>query len=377
MRILTPLVDEADAPLVEGGLQEDAGIFSAMTRGMLDVLPECVQVLSRDGHISFANRASIRHFQLPSANVLIGALATDLWPREERPVLANAIELAGAGKVSSFDAFLPSDAGNPRWWTVTVSPIHESGRVTSVMVSSHDITRWVVEQDALKDGRSRAVRHARVKTAEASRLQTSLDVNDTMLSEIDHRVKNGFASIAAMLRIDARKSRSDDARDALERAESRVRTMALLHEQLYRNANEGLVALKPYCTDLVVHFVNSVGRDGVQVSHNFHACKVSADAATAIGIALVELLSNAHKHGGVDGRAPDVAVSLLIGGPIGMTLEIADNGPGLAEDFDIHQGTGTGLQICHASAIKLGGDFTAGNRADGGAAFSLQFPRPS
>ena len=102
---------------------------------------------------------------------------------------------------------------------------------------------------------------------------------------------------------------------------------------------------------------------------------VRSDVAVALGLVAAECVSNALKHK-KSGQPTTVSVSLKEDTEQGtMTLRIADTGRGLSPEFDLDSMRTLGLQICKTYAATLKGTLSAQNSQNGGAVFSLTFPK--
>ena len=177
--------------------------------------------------------------------------------------------------------------------------------------------------------------------------ERALMSKDATIREIHHRVKNNLQTVAAMLRLQARRAGSADAREALVEAELRVAAIAVVHEFLTAEVGErvdfdevvdrliGLVSdLAPaYAVGDVVPVLRREGSLG----------SLPADLATPLAMAVSELLHNAAEHAG----ATTIVVRLIREGSRGderLLLEVVDDGRGIPEGA-LAGGAGLGLSI--------------------------------
>jgi two-component sensor histidine kinase len=175
------------------------------------------------------------------------------------------------------------------------------------------------------------------------RRERALLSKDATIREIHHRVKNNLQTVAAMLRLQARRAGSPEAKEALAEAELRVGAIAVVHESLTADAGErvdfddiadriiGLVRdLAPgYAAGQVVPAIERTGSLG----------SLSADLATPLAMVLSELLHNAVEHA----SASLITVHLTRSGRE-VELRVQDDGGGLPAGFDA-ENTGLGLSI--------------------------------
>ena len=180
---------------------------------------------------------------------------------------------------------------------------------------------------------------------------------DTTIREIHHRVKNNLQTISSLLRIQSRRLSNANARAALEEADRRIRSIALVHEILSRDVNE-VVPLGEVLEWILRSARDSVTGDPVDFSVVGDAGSVPAEIATPMAVVLTELLQNAVEHAFPESRgATDqcVVVELANDGEA-LTVRVRDNGVGLPENFSTHTMSSMGISIIkHLVTSQLGG----------------------
>jgi two-component sensor histidine kinase len=183
---------------------------------------------------------------------------------------------------------------------------------------------------------------------EAVQKQRELNVKAAIIQEVHHRVKNNLQNIAAILRIQARRVSSDEARQALNDAVNRVLSMAVIHEFLSHDEHRP-INVKDVCQRIATQLTQVSGSPDQEIAIQVQGTNIRLPASQATPVALVinELLLNAVEHG-LKGRPR---------GRIGITLDdlgdavrivIEDDGNGLPPDFDpAQQSASLGLHIVH------------------------------
>jgi two-component sensor histidine kinase len=173
---------------------------------------------------------------------------------------------------------------------------------------------------------------------------------EAAVREVHHRVKNNLQTISSLLRLQARRSDEHDTVVALQEAERRVRSIAVVHEVLSREPGEEVVF------DEIVRSIVLLVEDTVLALHpveivvNGDLGTLPTDLATPLALALTELLTNAVEHAFVDFGGPDnehvgvVTLDLSLEGECAVA-EIRDNGRGLEDDFNLDVATSLGLSI--------------------------------
>jgi two-component sensor histidine kinase len=236
---------------------------------------------------------------------------------------------------------------------VQAIPIIEGGRVTGVLVLVRDVT----------DLRTR------------DRILMS---KDATIREIHHRVKNNLQTIAALLRLQGRRLESPEAQQAIEASEQRIRSIAIVHETLSRDAGD-VVAFGEVIRPLVRAVEESVSTDEQQLHFDVvgEAGQLPGVAATPLAVVLNELMQNAVDHafprrGGETVRG-HVEVHLARRHR-DLVVQVRDDGVGLPVGFSLDRSRGLGLSIVQTLVTsELGGSIEMNDDA-GGTEVTLRIP---
>lgn len=172
---------------------------------------------------------------------------------------------------------------------------------------------------------------------------------EAAVREVHHRVKNNLQTISSLLRLQSRRSSHDETRQALDEAERRVRSIAVVHEVLSREPGEDVVF------DDIVNSLVALVNDTVVALHPVEVVVqgelgvLPTDFATPLAIVLTELLTNAVEHAFNDAAAAvsrAAIITLALRRHDGRAIaEIRDNGRGLGENFSLEAPTSLGLSI--------------------------------
>jgi two-component system, sensor histidine kinase PdtaS len=188
---------------------------------------------------------------------------------------------------------------------------------------------------------------------------------DATIREIHHRVKNNLQTIAALLRLQGRRLTTQEAQDAIEESERRIRSIAIVHETLSRDTGD-VVPFGEIVKPLVRTVEDSVSTPDVKLHFEVQgdAGNLRGDVATALSVVLNELMQNAVDHAfprdSVDPVAGNVIVRLArLDGE--LVVEVIDDGVGLPGGFSLDGSKGLGLSIVHALVNgELGGSIELG-----------------
>ncbi len=212
---------------------------------------------------------------------------------------------------------------------------------------------------------------------EIRRRERELLTKDATIREIHHRVKNNLQTVAALLRLQARRLTVPEARSALEEAVRRVGAIALVHELLSTAPDESVpfdeVADRVL---LMVAELSSHGDPAHEVVRPVRAGSfgdVRAEVATPLAVVLSELVQNAVEHG-LERRPGLLEVRA---GRLGdhLRVEVLDDGRGLPPGFDLADSQRLGLQIVRTLVEgELGGTLVLDARDGGGTRAVVDIP---
>jgi two-component sensor histidine kinase len=213
----------------------------------------------------------------------------------------------------------------------------------------------------LLDGRERV--GAIVLCRDVSDLRSKerqLVTKDATIREIHHRVKNNLQTVAALLRMQARRMSSSEAKVALNDAMSRVASIAIVHETLSQAFDETVEFDK--VADGLLKMVGDVSSTSAGVSARRRGTfgVVSADMATGLSMVVTELCQNAVEHGLAENAGEVLVLPSRKDGR--LRVEISDDGQGLPPDFDWRQSRSLGLSIVNTLIEEMEGTFEIGPR---------------
>ena len=210
-----------------------------------------------------------------------------------------------------------------------------------VELASHSASVTVRSLPLRHAGRSRGSLVLVRDVTELRRRERALLSKDATIREIHHRVKNNLQTVAALLRLQARRLGDEGAAAALAEAERRVAAIAVVHDLLAQGSAERV----PFddVADRLVAMIRQTSApdgDGPLITRTGSVGDVSAERATALSMVLAELLANAVEHGGEG----EINV-LCVRDAAGLRLEVSDPGPGFPPGFAVADSARLGLRI--------------------------------
>ena len=143
-------------------------------------------------------------------------------------------------------------------------------------------------------------------------LQASLEEKESLLKEVHHRVKNNLQLISSLLSLQAARIAKTARRGVVQVRRNRVRSMALVHENLYRAGNFARISMATHIQNLCAHLTRAYGMNHrpVELAIRIGDVQLDLDRAVPCGLIVNELVSNALKHAFPDGRAGRACVEL-------------------------------------------------------------------
>jgi two-component system, sensor histidine kinase PdtaS len=392
------VIDEVERPLVtrafrrEEIVEGDTNVFGGKERVRLQAIPvrhrnNVVGILTREAPTTAGRRpGELERYYLDAFNALARMVSEGSFPfaREE-------IELEGAPRVGDGVIVLDRDRrmlyGSPN----AVSSLHRMGiHAYTSGVHLAEIGFDEAAVDAAWRGRipvieelereetslllrvipllSRRVPEGALillrDVTDLRRRDRMLMSKDATIREIHHRVKNNLQTIASLLRLQGRRLDAPEARQAIEESERRIRSIAIVHETLSREAREEVdfaAVLKPLVR--IVEETVQTTENGLKFDVSGETGQIPGELATPLAVVLNELMQNAVDHAfpivdGVDdsgGSGGTVHVHLQRDADR-LLVEIADDGVGLPDGFQLDASKGLGLSIVQALVTgELGG----------------------
>ena len=208
---------------------------------------------------------------------------------------------------------------------------------------------------------------------ELRRREQALVSKDATIREIHHRVKNNLQTVAALLRLQARRLDVPEGRAALEEAVRRVRAIALVHDTLSQTL-DGPVDFDDVADRLIAMVAELAEAGGRPLPRRIGSFgRLPSAIATPLSMVLTELLQNAFEHG-LRGRSGHVEVSVRRLDQ-GIEIMVADDGAGLPAGFTLSASPRLGLQIVRTLVEgDLRGSIEVRPRPDGGTSATLRIP---
>ena len=205
-------------------------------------------------------------------------------------------------------------------------------------------------------------------------IRTSLEEKEVLLKEVHHRVKNNLQVISSLLHLQSQHTQDQASVQMFRESQNRVRSMALVHERLYRSRDLAQVDFTDYIESLATHLFSShqVDTNRINLAVDVQGVKLSIDAAIPCGLLLNELISNCLKHAFRGRDRGEIRIELLplSGGEI--LLSVSDDGVGLLPGIEPQSGQTFGMQLIADLVDQLHGSVQVSR--DAGTTVRVVFP---
>jgi len=209
--------------------------------------------------------------------------------------------------------------------------------------------------------------------SELRRREAQLLSKDATIREIHHRVKNNLQTVAALLRLQMRRTPMDEAKDALKESVRRVTSIALVHETLSQSLGESVPfdEIADQLTSVTVDLASTGGRATTRREGSFG--QLPGTLATPLALVLSELLQNAVEHA-FDGSNGKITIRVRRGAER-LDVVVSDDGAGLPADFQLEHSPRLGLQIVRQLVLgEMQGAIRLQAGAGGGTEALLSIP---
>ena len=206
------------------------------------------------------------------------------------------------------------------------------------------------------------------------KLRYSLEEKEILMNEIQHRVKNNLAQVHSLLELQEITSDNEEVADLLKISRSRIRTMALAHEELYNNNNYININLRDYVKRIAesTHRSYSYGSDKVSLELDLDDLQLDISKVVPVGLMISEIIINAHKHAFNKAKKGVITINTSVSDEY-ISLAISDNGSGMPKNYDIKNSNSLGMMLIEKFTEQIDSemDIESNNK---GTTFTFKIP---
>ncbi|NOS85889.1 MAG: PAS domain S-box protein [Ignavibacteria bacterium] len=324
-------------------------------RTLIENMSEVILYVDNSDRIIFVNDNAIKMFGY-SKDELIGQIAGEILIDEEnRDFIKDRIKLRRHGFTDRFEVQMKTKTGESIWVEISSAPLKDTdGKIIGTIGIHSDITDRKKYENTI---------------------ETSLKQKDMLLKEIHHRVKNNLQIISSLIKLQSAHVKDKEIHSLFAESQNRIKTMALIHEKLYRSTDISVIEFYDYIKNLVNSLYSSYGMSTERVIPviEFRSIYLDIDTAIPCGLIINELISNCLKYAYPDLRKGKILIDLKELNGSDYVLSIKDDGIGIPESIDFGNTTSLGLKLVKILSEQLGG--TVELIRNNGSEFRISFKR--
>lgn len=268
------------------------------------------------------------------AENFIGTNALDYIHEDDKARINELLSKLSPNQRISIPPYRFKDAENNwRWIETTLTDMTEDPAVGGLVANSRDVTEQINQQQQNME---------------------SLKEKETLLSEIHHRVKNNLAVVSGMMQLQAMEEENSAIKERLFDSISRIKTMANIHEQLYKSKSFSKLDLADNIHSLVSD-IKKTFRSNTEINIDFDCKFVQMNINQALPCSQIvnEVVTNIFKHAFPGQKKGNITFSLNEKEDNQVFLTIRDNGIGMSENLDKTDKNSLGLKLIRVLARQL------------------------
>ncbi|HAX49093.1 MAG TPA: PAS domain S-box protein [Ignavibacteria bacterium] len=324
-------------------------------RTLIENMSEVILYVDNSDRIIFVNDNAIKMFGYEKGE-LIGQVACEfLADQDFAAFLKDRIKLRRHGFTDRYEVQMKTKRGEKLWVEVSSAPLKDaSGKIIGSIGIHSDITDRKKYENTI---------------------ESSLKQKDMLLKEIHHRVKNNLQIISSLIKLQSSHVKDKEIHSLFAESQNRIKTMALIHEKLYRSTDISVIEFYDYIKNLVDSLYASYGMSTERVRPviEFRSIYLDIDTAIPCGLIINEVISNCLKYAFPDLRKGQITIDLEEKSESEYLLTIHDNGIGIPAEVNFANTNSLGLKLIKILSEQLGG--SAELNRDKGTEFRILFKR--
>lgn len=346
----TRLIQEIDIRIeAEGRLNRSITLNKFLAENTVDV----ISLLDAALHRIYISPSCERFYGYTTAEILSMQRPVDLIePSFHAAVNQRLLDLFQSKSSTRFIYKVLRKDRSTFWAEANINPIIDpvSGEVKNLITVVRDVSERMKHDEELSE-------NSRQK--------------EYLLREIHNRVKNNFAILISLMNMQLDQSADPELSSSLTDLQLRVRTMSLVHEQLYKTKEISTIPFHNYLYHLTQIISSSYNNSRVRLNTDIQPCTVALEMALPLGLIINELITNAYKYAFPGDRTGTIWIRLLPEQTHSYCISICDDGVGLPPEFTMNTTQSMGSQIIRILVEQI--EATLEVSGNGGACFRILF----
>jgi len=315
--------EAAERKLVQKKTIEKEDQYRFIAEHSLDLISR----IDKNFKITYASPAAAEIFGFSPGEMITMNILDMVLPGYHDYLREQLAEVVASRRPHSIAILARKKGNEPVWIEITVNPVFDPK--TGAFREFVSVTRNIQE---LKKREMGIVEGTKQK--------------ENLLREIHHRVKNNFAILVSLINMQKAQSQNEDVKQSLTNLQLRIRTMALVHEMLYRSEDFEKISFPDYVRSVASVVSSTYGKMNVHLDFKLDPVIINIETAIPLGLILNELLSNAYRHAFSDTAKGSITLGFTKHNePNIYALSVSDTGAGLPEGFSMEGSKTMGLQI--------------------------------
>ena len=299
-----------------------------------DAIPDLIAIVNTDNKIIKVNRAMAEKLNT-TQDSCIGALCYQAVHNLEKPPENCPHNMLLKDGLEHSSEIYEKNLGG--YFLVSASPIKDNeGNLLGSIYIAHDITKR--------------------KEIEKALVKTSAE-KDILMKEIYHRVKNNLMVLSSLLNLQSRYYKDKDITEVFKEIQNRAKSMALIHERLYKSDDLKHINFTEYLETLSKDLYNTYTTDKnlIKLILKIEEVELDVDTSIPLGLILNELLTNSLKYAFPDERSGEIKIELHRNKDGKIQLSVIDNGIGFPADLDYEHSDSLGMLIINSLTDQIDG----------------------
>ncbi|XZN94991.1 MAG: PAS domain S-box protein [Microcoleus sp.] len=220
------------------------------------------------------------------------------------------------------------------------------------------------------------VRDITDRKRDEDQIKASLAEKEVLLQEIHHRVKNNLQVISSLLKLQSRYIQDSHVTEMLKESQNRVRSMALVHEQLYQSKDLSKIDFADYIHNLAKNLFQAyeINAKGIKLQTNIAPCFLNIDTAVPCGLIINEFVTNSLKYAFPEANQGTIKIDFSFDDDRVCVLVVSDSGIGLPKELDYKNSRTLGLRLVVSLVKQIRGNIELVKTA--GTVFKITFSQP-